>query len=282
MTNLLVKIWNVEHGTCISIQTPNGRKAILDCGSSDDISPAYEINPTNEIKKLDYLVISHPHQDHITDLLNIESRFKIKVLRRNKVIDENIMINDNPDVFDPPNDKILNKYFEISNRFTKDVEPVDDPSNAQWGNGCTIHSFNNSDTSLEVNDLSVATFIVCSNETILYGGDLKENGWLELLKNERFRGFLKNTTILIASHHGNDSGYCEEIFKYFKPKITIFSAGRYKDFAISKYEEKTRGITVNKRGGGSDKRYVLTTRNDGNIELIIFPNTTLEPTIRID
>lgn len=282
MSNVVVKVWNVEHGVCISIQTPNGRKAILDCGSSDSISPASEINSTVEKKKLDYLLISHPHQDHITDILELDKRFDIKVLSRNKLIDENKMKDDNPEVFDPPNDKFINKYFEISKRFTEPVSQENDPSNTQWGNGCTIHSFSNDDKSLEVNDLSMVGFVVFYNETILYGGDLKEKGWLEILKQEKFREFLKKTTIFIASHHGNESGYCEEIFKYFKPKVTIFSAGRYKDFAIKKYEEKTKGITVYKRSGGTDNRLVLTTRNDGDIDLVLYPSSSLEPTIRID
>jgi beta-lactamase superfamily II metal-dependent hydrolase len=265
----------------IEIAMDESQHHTLDCGSSDEFSPALEINPTSEIKKLDYLVVSHPHQDHITDLENFDKKFDIRVMSRNKKITKDVMLKDNPDVFDPPNDVIINKYYEINNRFITPVEPINDPTTAAWGNGCTLHVFYNEDTQLEVNDLSIATFIKFGNETILYGGDLKEKGWLELLKDNRFREFLKTTTILVASHHGNESGYCEDIFKHFCPKITIFSAGSYQDFAISKYREKTKGMIVNKRSGGQEKRYVLTTRNDGHIDLVLYP-TFLEPTIRID
>ncbi|MCY4492095.1 MAG: MBL fold metallo-hydrolase, partial [Thaumarchaeota archaeon] len=117
MSNLCVTVWNVEHGTSIFIVTPNGKKVFLDCGSSSEFSPALEVNPKNK-KKLDYLVISHPHRDHIIDLENIDLQFKIKVLSRNKKITPDVMRDDNPDIFDPPNDTIIDKYFEISDKFT--------------------------------------------------------------------------------------------------------------------------------------------------------------------
>jgi len=282
MSNLKLTVWNVEQGTSIYVVTPNGKRIFLDCGSSSEFSPALEVNSSYEKKKLDYLVLSHPHQDHITDLQNIDEKFKIKVLSRNKKISKDVMKEDNPDVFDPPNDVIIGKYFELSGRFTKDIDWDDDPSNSTWGNGCTFHNFYNDDTSLGVNNLSVVTFIEFGDETILYGGDIEKEGWLELLKSENFRRHLKKTTILIASHHGNESGYCEEIFEYFTPKITIFSAGKYvDDNARNKYVNQTKGMTVRNQSGDDENRLILTTRNDGHIQIVVYPLGILEPKISL-
>jgi competence protein ComEC len=282
MSNLKITVWNVERGTSIYVVAPNGKKVFLDCGSSSEFSPALEVNPDYETKKLDYLVISHPHQDHITDLQNIDDKFNIKVLSRNKKISKDVMTEDNPDVFDPPNDVIIGKYFELPERFTHDVEWENNPSNPTWGNGCTFHTFTNDDISLGVNNLSVVTFIEFGDETILYGGDMEEKGWLEMLKKENFRHHLKKTTILIASHHGNDSGYCNELFDYFTPKITIFSAGSYvDDNARNKYENHTKGMTVRNQSGYEENRLVLTTRNDGHIQIVVYPLGIQEPKISL-
>lgn len=282
MTNLLVNVFDVEHGTCIYLQTPNGKKAMFDCGSSSEFSPALHLNDTEKKKKLDYLVITHPHQDHITDLENIEEKFNITVLSRNKKITKKIMEDDNPEVFDSPNDVIIGRYFDLSDRFTNDADWGNDPKNPVWGNGCTIHTFNNSDTSLEVNDLSVIVFVQFADEVILYGGDLKEKGWLELLKNQNFVKMLKKTTIFVASHHGNDSGYCSDLFEYFTPKITIVSAGRYREHdATSKYDEVTDGMDVHSKSNGTTQRKVITTRNDGHIQVVISPDSSIPPKITI-
>jgi len=284
MSNLKVTIWNVEHGTSIYVVTPNGKKVFLDCGSSSEFSPALEVNSSYEKKKLDYLVISHPHQDHITDLQNLDEKFRIKVLSKNKKISKDVMKEDNPNVFDPPNDEIIGKYFELKDRFTHDVAWEDDPSNPAWGNGCTFHTFYLDDPSLGVNNLSVVTFIEFGGEVILYGGDMEEKGWLELLKKDSFKRHLKKTTILIASHHGNDSGYCMEIFEYFTPKITIFSAGKYvDDNGRNKYLNQTKeeGMLIRNQNGEYEKRWILTTRNDGHIQVVVYPLGIQEPKISI-
>ena len=274
MSNLRINIWDVEHGTSIYAVTPNGKKIFLDCGSSGDFSPSLDVNPDHEKKKLDYLILSHPHQDHITDLQNLDEKFKIKILTRNKKITKEVMLDDNPDVFDPPNDKIIGKYFKLLERFTQSVAWEESPSNPSWGNNCTFHNFFNDDVSLGVNNLSVVTFIEFGDETILYGGDMEEKGWLEMLKDEKFKSHLKKTTILIASHHGNDSGYCQELFKYFMPKITIFSTGApVDDNSRSKYHNQTTGMMVRNQSGNDERRSVLTTRNDGHIQIVVSPLT---------
>jgi len=269
LSNLRITVWNVEHGTSIYAVAPNGKKIFLDCGSSSDFSPSLAVNSEYGKKKLDYLVISHPHRDHITDLENLDEKFQIKILERNTTITEDVMRKDNPDVFDPPNDEIIGRYFDLAKRFTKDVTPENDPSNPSWGNECTFHTFRNRDASLGVNNLSVITFVQYGGQTILYGGDMEEKGWLEMLKKSDFTDKLRETTVLIASHHGNDSGYCGELFDHFTPKITIFSAGKYvDDNALAKYESQTSGIKVRNKHGEEKLRRVLTTRKDGHIDMV--------------
>ena len=270
-----MKIWDVEHGVCIYIETPNKKRALLDCGSSSSFSPAIHIVEDLGIKKLDYLVISHPHDDHIRDIENIDYYFDVKVLGRNKKIDKDVMKEDNPDLFSPPNDKRITKYFEIDKKFSKSVTGDESPRDPRWGVGCTIKYFRNNDTSLSVNNLSLATFINFGGEKILYGGDLEEKGWLELLKNEYFKANLKSSTMLIASHHGRDSGFCSEIFKNFNPKLTIVSAGKYTDSdATSRYDDVTMWTEIESRERGKEKRKVISTRKDGDIEIIIYSDST--------
>lgn len=284
MTSLKVRVWDVKQGACISAITPNNKKVIIDCGNSDDVSPACIINPSSEKEVLNYLVISHPHQDHIKDILNIDEKFNAEILRVNSEITKDVMKQDNLDVFEPPNDKYINKYYEYTEeRFTGKVSYDESPLNPLWGGNCMFYSFNNSDNDLSVNDLSVATFIEFGNQMILYGGDLEEAGWKELLKQETFCKHLSKVTIFIASHHGNDSGYCSEIFEYFTPNITIVSAGKYRDNTISKYDKLATGMTVYKPNGDKDDcRKVLTTRKDGNIDLILYSSDDLKITIGVE
>ena len=163
MSNLIIKIFDVGAGLAIYVKTPNGKKIFLDCGGTSELSPAHIINPSDDKISLDYLVISHPHLDHISDIINVSEKYNIDVLRRNKNLDAETMQIENPDGKD---NECLKKYFSISDKFTKTVKGIESPENESWGNGCTFHSFNNSDTNLCVNDQSVVTFIDYGHTTI--------------------------------------------------------------------------------------------------------------------
>ena len=278
-----ITVWDVEHGVCIFAVTPNKKRVILDCGASSEFSPAIYLHDDLRIKKIDHLIISHPHADHINDIDNLLYFYEndIKVYKRNEKISKDIVEEENPELAKPPNDKKIKKYFQLDKKFTKDVDWDESPRNPNWGIGCTFHSFQNNNEEFEINDRSVVTFIKFGDKTILYGADLKEDGWLELLKNEKFVNHLKDTTILIESHHGNKSGFCSDAFKHFEPELTIISAGRYREFdGNSLYDGVTTGMTVNSKNNGKEKRKVISTRNDGNIELTIYDDREIE--VQID
>ena len=84
-----VRIWDVGHGLSVRLKTPNGQNHIIDAGANNGFSPAEHIaeNYWDIDDILNYLIISHPDQDHIQDLPNIV-RFigKPKTLLRNKTV----------------------------------------------------------------------------------------------------------------------------------------------------------------------------------------------------
>jgi hypothetical protein len=120
------------------------------------------------------------------------------------------------------------------------------------------------------NDLSLVVFIKFAGFKILFPGDLERTGWLALLENPRFRAELTSTSILVASHHGRENGYCEDIFCYCRQQAVIMSdksivhdtqlmARTYHNKIMS---YNPNGVLVATTG---KKRHVLTTRRDGHI-----------------
>lgn len=106
---------------------------------------------------------------------------------------------------------------------------------------------------------------------ILIPGDNESPSWNELLEEQEFKDSIKNTDLFVASHHGRDSGYCSDLFDYFKPELVIVSDGPETDTnAVDKYRKVATGYTVTKRSGETDKRYCLTTRKDGVIKVEIY------------
>jgi competence protein ComEC len=52
------------------------------------------------------------------------------------------------------------------------------------------------------------------------------------LKDEGFKKVIKNADILLAPHHGRESGFNNDFINLVKPKITIVSDGKHCDTSV--------------------------------------------------
>ena len=63
----IMKVWNVDLGLAVHIKAPNGKYIVIDLGSTKGLSPISYLHGKN----VGYMVITHPHHDHFSDILNI-------------------------------------------------------------------------------------------------------------------------------------------------------------------------------------------------------------------
>jgi hypothetical protein len=118
------------------------------------------------------------------------------------------------------------------------------------------------------NNLSLAVFIPCGVHKIIFPGDMERAGWLALLKDPFFVQQLQGVTIFVASHHGRANGFCEEVLDLC-PDIQVFiisdkKKGYQSQETVDWYRPYARGFDYN-----GNRRHVLTTRRDGNMEFSI-------------
>lgn len=75
----------------------------------------------------------------------------------------------------------------------------------------------------------------------------------------------------MAAHHGRESGYCDEVFEYCKPKLVIVSDEPIKyptQQTSERYYRHASGYQVYSEARRRyEMRSVLTTRNDGRISI---------------
>lgn len=69
---LRMTVWNVEHGSAIHLATPNGRNIVIDLGRTTHVSPLVALKFPGRVPTIDYLVVTHPHLDHIKDILSVD------------------------------------------------------------------------------------------------------------------------------------------------------------------------------------------------------------------
>lgn len=266
--SLAINIYNVGHGLAIHMLTPNGKTIVLDLGCSEDFSPLLLLQ--NRTTQIDSLIITHPHGDHIEDIKN-RYKFDIIQLSRPKWLSKSDVEEANKGY-----DTEIDEYFILSDSYSQSVNQgssVFDPEN---NGGVKILTFSTPDCGKSnINNHSIVTIIEYCGSKVVIPGDNESSSWSKLLENSEFVKAISGMSVFVASHHGRESGFCSDVFKNNKPKISIVSDGRKVDTdATSRYSSVSTGWSVYDPNGNKEIRKCLTTRNDGSIEVLIGSNNS--------
>ena len=264
-----VEIFDVEHGACALVTADTGARMLIDCGhnASTGWGPSTCMSRRG-IETIDMLVVSNYDEDHMSGLPDLRNPYRvgrstqIKALLRNKSIS-------------PENLEDLKKVDGMGHGIRELVQMMRDytasPPTIDWGSLSykAFWNYHPNDFN-DTNNLSLVLFLHYHDLHMIFPGDLERAGWLKLLENPKFRQELMEVNVFVASHHGRESGCCEEVFQIAVPDIVIFSdSGIQHDTqeTASWYRERCRGIRHNGK-----TRQVLTTRKDGAITLDAHPN----------
>src|SRR5437899_1704458 len=75
---LEVIIWDVQHGSAALVLTPTGKRLAIDLGvgsfknpTDATFSPLRHLHQRYSYRYLDALIITHPHTDHLDDIVNL-------------------------------------------------------------------------------------------------------------------------------------------------------------------------------------------------------------------
>ena len=259
---MLLEIFDVEHGACALITTSNGKRVMIDCGHNNSTGwrPSFMLLGRG-ISALNQLIVSNYDEDHVSDLPNLVALIDIKVLARNgSVSASTIRQLKSEDGMDKGIDALCRA---IDTRFTGGPpslidDDYGDTSFTFFRNTPGVPPFGFDDE----NNLSLVTFVTCGAHRFIFPGDMEKAGWRELLKNPIFRVYLNGVTNFVASHHGRENGYLEEVMDLCPHIHAVIISdkkmGHQTQEMVPSYRKHAKGFWIN---GG--ERRVLTTRRDG-------------------
>lgn len=263
---LTIVIWDVQQGSAAHIKTPNGLDIVQDLGTGTykggaaGFSPLRYLKDKQNVTYLDGVIITHPHRDHLDDIFNFDY-LNPKVLYRSAHLSDYEVISANRS----QDRDIIDKYLELNRRY---VEPVvNDPFQKENNGGVDFRIFTPTECGRSnINNHSLVTIITYSRVQVVLPGDNEPESWQELLRNNEFREAIVGTDILLAPHHGRDSGFYNDLFSYFTPELVVISDGRFCDnSATDRYGRIAAGWTVHRRNGPDVTRKCVTTRADGDV-----------------
>lgn len=199
---MYIYYFNVGQGDCSLIISDN-KTMLIDAGNNEDGSLI--VNYLNElgIKKIDYLVGTHPHEDHIGGLDDVIDSFEIGTIYMPKV-------SSTTKTFEDVLDSISNKNLTIT------TVNIGDKFALGKANGEILFVDNNYSGD-SYNDCSIVINLEYESQNFLFMADAEESIEKDLN--------LSQVAVLKVGHHGSSTSTSEEFIKNIAPSVSIISCG---------------------------------------------------------
>lgn len=275
-----VVIFNVELGQCVFFY-PRDHKSefglMVDCGNTPNFEPIDKLlewqwlpqqTTTFPPKKiLKNLTLTNYDQDHFSGLPYLRQKIYIETTRLPKNISSQ-ELKAIKDEITKPIEEVIKLKDEYSGSVNLETPYTKETFYLQQSD------FPGED--IDTNKLSQMVFVTFNGTCICIPGDLTSDAWDKHLKNSKVQDKLRQTQIFIASHHGREDGFNENVFKYCKPEVIILSD---KDIVHKTQEGQSQTYAGQVSGNGivlnnkvDQLRKVLTTRSDGHLWIRVEDN----------
>ena len=205
---LTVYFIDVGQGDCILVNV-NGYNLLIDSGPSSARKSLLGYLDKLSISKFDYVIATHPHEDHIGNMDAIIRKYHIGKFLAPKVTSSTL-------TFENMVTALNDKNLKISV-----ISTGSNSINLGKETSIMFYTLPNLNTDDELNLYSPIIKLTYKNISFLFTGDAE-------LKNEEF--LIKNeinlrSHILKIGHHGSSSSTCEAFLNSVNPKVAIISVG---------------------------------------------------------
>lgn len=184
---------------------------LVDAGNNNDSQLVLDYLKENGVKKLDYVVGTHPHEDHIGGLDKVIEEFDIEKVYMPKVTT-------NTKTFEDVLNAVKKKGLKITSPTPGSEFKLGDAV-------CTIFGPNGKEYE-DLNDYSIVIKVTYKDTSFLLTGDAEGICEKEMLS----KGFDISADVLKLGHHGSGSSTTKAFLDKVNPKYAIVSAEKGNDY----------------------------------------------------
>ena len=205
-----VSFIDVGQGDCIYISC-DGKNMLIDCGEKSEYTNVISYLNREEATRLDYVIATHPHSDHMGGMSKIIKQFEVG------------------EVIIPPLTEEAIPLTSFFSDFVDVVEKNEIPltqakvgmkgilGDAEW----RIISPSECDEE-NLNNCSVGIILKHGENNFCLTGDAEE----ESEKTMVYSGVTENVDVFKAAHHGGATSNTELFLSMIQPEIAVISCGK--------------------------------------------------------
>lgn len=208
---LTVHFLNVGQGDCTFIELPDGKCILIDAATYDYANIIINAIENNYgYSKIDYLVATHPHADHIGGMAEIVNHFSIGEIYMSKAATDTR-------TFENLLTSIKYKGLKINRAEADTIMISDNGVEAKFLSPGISEEYD------DLNDYSAVLKIKYNNNSFLFTGDVEkkpEKVMLESYGNEL------DCDVLKVAHHGSDTSSTVDFINRVSPTYAVISCGK--------------------------------------------------------
>lgn len=246
-----LSVYFIDVGQADSILVINKDEAMLiDAGNNEDGQAVVSFIKEKGIAKLNYVIGTHPHEDHIgglDDVINsdieIENVFMPKIQTNTKTFEDVL-------------DAVENKNLSITAPNKGDNFKIGESN-------CQVMT----DSILDKNNLNLSSIVIrleYGNNSFLFMGDSEE-------ENEKTMIWPK-TDVLKVGHHGSNTSTSESFLNQVRPDYAVIMVGKSNNYGLPKEKIIERLKNVNAQIYRTDEMGTIKITSDGN-NIEVYENT---------
>ena len=203
---LQIYFFNVGQADCILVRS-NGKNMIIDAGDNEDGPLLVKYIKRLGIRKIDYLIGTHAHEDHIGGMDNIIREFDIGEIYIPYTTNKS-----KRKFYEDVINEVKQKKLSINYKKAGDKFELGEAK-------CEIKSIDNSDptSSSKINSTSIVIQMEANNNKYLFMGDAED----DVETNSKI--IWEDIDVLKVGHHGSDTSSTEQFINKVLPEMAVIS-----------------------------------------------------------